>query len=218
MDNINNRLSKIDDTLFEMNIGIKRIDESVKRINTMLDELIAALHNYDDGLEMFNDEPQRGSCSKHDEASWEMETELNERMDVIGQNGNEGLHYESMEELNDEMFGKIVDDGFDDYGKRIEKKGGLVSISDGGTGQQATQRDGYTIYQSSGEKDNNNNPAKRTGGNKVLGEWQVNNKNKQVVVGDKDKRKNKYYKTDKSKKDSTKYITNHKLGLGNKLG
>ena len=119
MSDINDRLSKIDDTLFEMNIGMKRIDESVKRINTMLEELIAALHNYDDGLEMFDDEPKQGACSKHDEASWEMEDELNKRMDVIGQNGNEGLHYESMEELNDEFFGKIVDDGFDDYGKRV---------------------------------------------------------------------------------------------------
>jgi hypothetical protein len=31
-------------------------------------------------------------CVGHDNASWG--EELNERMDIIGQNGNEGLHYE----------------------------------------------------------------------------------------------------------------------------
>lgn len=34
------------------------------------------------------------------------EAEMNERMDIIGQNGNEGLHYENLEELEDEFFGK----------------------------------------------------------------------------------------------------------------
>jgi len=43
-------------------------------------------------------------CVGHNNASWE--EELNERMDIIGQNGNEGLHYENLETLEDEFFGK----------------------------------------------------------------------------------------------------------------
>lgn len=34
-------------------------------------------------------------CVGHDTASWEEEEKLNERMDVIGQNGNEGTHYDN---------------------------------------------------------------------------------------------------------------------------
>lgn len=40
------------------------------------------------------------------------DAEAEKRMDIIGQNGNDGLHYRATEEDEDE---------FDDYGKRIEK-------------------------------------------------------------------------------------------------
>ena len=33
-------------------------------------------------------------CVSHDKASWEEEAKLNERIDIIGQNGNEGTHYD----------------------------------------------------------------------------------------------------------------------------
>ncbi len=33
-------------------------------------------------------------CVGHDMASWEEEAELNKRVDIIGQNGNEGTHYD----------------------------------------------------------------------------------------------------------------------------
>ncbi len=33
-------------------------------------------------------------CVGHDMASWEEEDKLNERIDIIGQNGNEGTHYD----------------------------------------------------------------------------------------------------------------------------
>jgi hypothetical protein len=33
-------------------------------------------------------------CVGHDTASWEEEDKLNKRIDIIGQNGNEGTHYE----------------------------------------------------------------------------------------------------------------------------
>lgn len=76
-------------------------------------------------------------CSGH--AFESDEQEMNKRMDIIGQNGNEGLHYESLEELEDEFFGrwgdppneqlieaarryKEVIEEYDDYGKRIYRK------------------------------------------------------------------------------------------------
>ena len=75
-------------------------------------------------------------CSGHSYASDEQE--LNERMDIIGQNGNEGLHYENLEELEEDFFGimaqpnenlieaanryKEITDEYDDYGKRIFRK------------------------------------------------------------------------------------------------
>jgi Ca2+-dependent lipid-binding protein len=95
-------LDRIDDAL--LNIDVK-----VKAIHEKLDELIKALHEYDDDLSTFEDEPQQGACSKHDEASWD-----EERMNIIGQNGNEGTHYVTNEEADE--------DAFSDYGMRIAKK------------------------------------------------------------------------------------------------
>jgi Ca2+-dependent lipid-binding protein len=95
-------LDRIDDAL--LNIDVK-----VKAIHEKLEELIKALHEYDDDLSTFEDEPQQGACSKHDEASWD-----EERMDIIGQNGNEGIHYVTNEEADE--------DAFSDYGMRIAKK------------------------------------------------------------------------------------------------
>ena len=102
-------LDRIDDAL--LNIDVK-----VKAIHEKLDELIKALHDYDDdqlhceysGLPSVKayDEPKGGPCSKHDEASWN-----EERMNIIGQNGNEGTHYTDVDENE-----------FDDYGKRVEGK------------------------------------------------------------------------------------------------
>jgi Ca2+-dependent lipid-binding protein len=102
MNEINNKL----DGLSEL---VTRIDAKILDINTKLEELITALHEYDDDLSTFEDEPQQGACSKHDEASWD-----EERMDIIGQNGNEGSHYVTNEEADE--------DAFSDYGMRIAKK------------------------------------------------------------------------------------------------
>jgi len=68
----------------------------LNRIEAKLDKVIAALHDYDDDYE-----PQIGACSKHDEMSWD-EEETNKRMDIIGQNGNEGIHYVSNEEADED--------------------------------------------------------------------------------------------------------------------
>jgi hypothetical protein len=99
-------LDRIDDAL--LNIDVK-----VKAIHEKLDELIKALHDYDDdqlhceysGLPSVKayDEPLQGPCSKHDEASWD-----EERMNIIGQNGNEGTHYTDVDENE-----------FNDYGERV---------------------------------------------------------------------------------------------------
>ena len=104
MKELNNKL----DGLSEL---VTRIDAKILDINTKLDELIKALHEYDDDLSY---EPQHGACSKHDEASWD-EIENNKRMDVIGQNGNEGTHYVTNEEADE-------DAEFSDYGMRIAKE------------------------------------------------------------------------------------------------
>jgi hypothetical protein len=69
----------------------------LNRIEAKLDAIIKAIHEYDDSeygessFEAFM-ETQGGPCSRHDAASWN-EEEMEQRMNIIGQNGNEGLHY-----------------------------------------------------------------------------------------------------------------------------
>jgi hypothetical protein len=70
----------------------------LNRIEAKLDEVIAAMHAYDDAnIEEINKE--------YGESSFEAfmdETELNKRMDIIGQNGNEGSHYVTNEEADED--------------------------------------------------------------------------------------------------------------------
>jgi Ca2+-dependent lipid-binding protein len=101
--------NKIFESLDRISDALFNIDVKAKAINEKLDELIAALHEYDDDLSTFEDEPQSGPCSKHDAEQWN-----EERMDIIGQNGNEGTHYVTNEEADE--------DAFSDYGMRIAKK------------------------------------------------------------------------------------------------
>ena len=127
--------SKIFESLDRIDDALLNIDVKVKAIHEKLDELIKALHEYDDDqLEW----PEPNDALK--EAAFQYnEKVLNERMDIIGQNGNTGEHYEAllskMTQDNQDM-GLYDVDGFDDYGKRVV-----------------------------GDKDKNksNNPAKRTG-------------------------------------------------------
>jgi hypothetical protein len=71
-----------------------KIIETLTRIEAKLDAVIKAIHEYDD--------------SEYGESSFEtfMETwdeeELNKRMDIIGQNGNEGSHYVTNEEADED--------------------------------------------------------------------------------------------------------------------
>jgi hypothetical protein len=42
---------------------------------------------------------KESNCAKHDRDTWEQEEEeLNKRMDIIGQNGNTGEHYDQLDE------------------------------------------------------------------------------------------------------------------------
>jgi hypothetical protein len=96
------------------------IIETLTRIETKLDEVIAALHAYDDnelhceysGLPSVKAYEKVAPCRGHNKASWDDEEEANKRMDIIGQNGNEGSHYVTNEEADE-------DAKFNDYGMRV---------------------------------------------------------------------------------------------------
>jgi len=103
------------------------IIERLERIETKLDEVIAALHAYDDnelhceysGLPSVKAYSEPISpCVGHDAASWDAE-EAERRMDIIGQNGNEGLHYHSHHVTNEEADEDATT--FNDYGMRVVK-------------------------------------------------------------------------------------------------
>ena len=116
----------------------------LNRIEAKLDAVIKALHEYDDennlhceysglspvkaysneeygessfeAFQLTNDyiSSLGGPCVGHDKASWD-EEEAERRMNIIGQNGNEGSHYVTNEEADD-------DAKFSDYGQRIAKE------------------------------------------------------------------------------------------------
>ena len=106
------------------------IIERLERIETKLDNVIKSLHDYDEGtlhceysglpsVEAYSDEAYGessfeafqltndyisslgGPCVGHDKASWD-EEEAERRMNIIGQNGNEGSHYVTNEEADDD--------------------------------------------------------------------------------------------------------------------
>jgi hypothetical protein len=90
----------------------------LNRIEAKLDAVIKAMHDYDgndeygeSSFETFMD-TKTEPCRGHDAASWDAE-EAERRMDIIGQNGNEGLHYD--------MGG---DDNTQDKDKRVVGKKG----------------------------------------------------------------------------------------------
>jgi hypothetical protein len=100
MNEINSKL----DGLREL---VTRIDAKILDINTKLDELITALHEYDDeNIEDVNEGYGESSFeafqdTKNDILSWDVDG-AERRMDIIGQNGNEGLHYDSHHVTNEE--------------------------------------------------------------------------------------------------------------------
>ena len=93
-------MNKINEQLKAINVHLSIIDSKTQLINARLDELIAALHEYDD--------------ESYGESSFEAfkdEEAANKRMDIIGQNSNEGSHYID-----------INGNEFSDYGQRIAKE------------------------------------------------------------------------------------------------
>jgi hypothetical protein len=93
----------------------KNIIELLERIEAKLDAVIKALHEYDDdsygesSFETFMD-------TKTNVLNWDVDG-AERRMDIIGQNGNEGLHYTSHYVSNEEAD----EDAFNDYGARVDK-------------------------------------------------------------------------------------------------
>ena len=82
-------MNEINEQLKGISKLVTRIDAKVLEINTKLDELIAALHEYDDENIQHCEYSGLPSGKAYDEEA------VNERMDVIGQNGNTGEHYEN---------------------------------------------------------------------------------------------------------------------------
>ena len=97
-----------------------KIIETLTRIETKLDEVIAALHTYDDeNIEDVNEGYGESSFeafqdTKNDILSWDVDG-AERRMDIIGQNGNEGLHYVTNEEADEDAA------TFNNYGMRVVK-------------------------------------------------------------------------------------------------
>ena len=80
-------MNEINEQLKGISELVTRIDAKVLEITTKLDELIKALHEYDD------DELHCGYSGLPSVKAYDEEA-TNERMDVIGQNENTGEHYD----------------------------------------------------------------------------------------------------------------------------
>jgi hypothetical protein len=114
MNELNNKL----DGLSEL---VTRIDAKILDINTKLDELIKALHEYDDDqlhCEYSGLPSVKAYDNEKDILSWDVDG-AERRMDIIGQNGNEGLHYDSHHVTNEEADEDAAT--FNDYGMRVVK-------------------------------------------------------------------------------------------------
>ena len=91
-------MNEINEQLKGINELITRIDSKILEITTKLDELIKALHEYDD--ENYGESSFEAFKLTNDYISSFNVDGAERRMDIIGQNGNEGLHY-SVEGDND---------------------------------------------------------------------------------------------------------------------
>jgi hypothetical protein len=106
-------MKELNDKLNGLSELVTRIDAKILDINTKLEELIKALHEYDDeNIYSGYDEPNVALLKA---AGLYNEAEANKRMDIIGQNGNEGIHYVTNEEADEDAT------TFNDYGMRVVK-------------------------------------------------------------------------------------------------
>jgi hypothetical protein len=97
-------MKQINDKLDGLSELVTRIDAKILDINTKLDELIKALHEYDDDqlhCEYSGLPSVMAYDNEKDILSWDVDG-AERRMDIIGQNGNEGLHYDSHHVTNEE--------------------------------------------------------------------------------------------------------------------
>ena len=106
-------MNEINEQLKGINELITRIDSKILEITTKLDELIKALHEYDD--ESYGESSFEAFKLTNDYISSFNVDGAERRMDIIGQNGNEGSHYVTNEEVDE-------DAKFSDYGQRIAKE------------------------------------------------------------------------------------------------
>ena len=91
-------MNEINEQLKGISELVTRIDAKVLEITTKLDELIKALHEYDDAnIEDINEGYGESSFEAfqltNDYISSFNVDGAERRMNIIGQNGNEGLHY-----------------------------------------------------------------------------------------------------------------------------
>ena len=106
-------MNELNNKLDGLNELVTRIDAKILDISNKLDEVIAALHEYDnENIYSGYDEPNVALLKA---AGLYNEAEANKRMDIIGQNGNEGSHYVTNEEADEDAT------TFNDYGMRVGK-------------------------------------------------------------------------------------------------
>ena len=82
-------MNELNNKLDSLGLIMVSIDVTMRSINDKLDELIKALHEYDDDLIYEPNEALLAAAEVYNEEV------ANKRMDVIGQNGNTGEHYEN---------------------------------------------------------------------------------------------------------------------------
>ena len=90
-------MNEINEQLKGISELVTRIDAKVLEITTKLDELIKALHEYDDENIQHCEYSGLPSVKAYDEKNimmWDVDG-AERRMDIIGQNGNTGEHYEN---------------------------------------------------------------------------------------------------------------------------
>ena len=85
-------MNEINEQLKGISELVTRIDAKVLEITTKLDELIAALHEYD-GNDEYGESSFEAFQLTNDYISSFNVDGAERRMNIIGQNGNEGLHY-----------------------------------------------------------------------------------------------------------------------------
>ena len=118
-------MKEINERLNDISELIDRVDAKVFEINNKLDELIKALHAYDD--DGYGESSFEAFQLTNDYISSFNVDGAERRMDIIGQNGNEGLHYDSHhvtnEEADEDANNKIrVDKGKDSNNTQPKQK------------------------------------------------------------------------------------------------